>query len=302
MPFPPLPRLRRLLVLLLLSGVLPPLSSPALARAASASADHAATTAAPPPVLLATNYDDSVDPVPYLVSEKLDGVRGLWDGRTLHFRSGRVIHAPAWFTAGLPPHPLDGELWMDRGRFEQTSAAVRREVPDDAEWHRISYQVFEWPGGRGSFSERYAALQASIEKAGTPWLKLRPQFRVASRQQLKARLAQVVAAGGEGLVLHRADARWQTGRTPALLKLKPQPDAEATVIGYVPGKGKYRGLCGALLVRGADGRRFRLGSGLSDAQRHAPPPLGTSVTFRYRGRTRTGLPRFATFLRVRPPE
>ena len=52
-----------------------------------------------------------------------------------------------------------------------------------------------------------------------------------------------------------------------------------------------------------DGRRFRLGSGLTDAQRANPPPIGSLVTYRYNGLTSKGLPRFARFQRLRldPP-
>ena len=133
-----LPPLRRLLALLLLSGALQPY---ALSFAAAP-----ATSAAPPEVpqlLLAQNYSNKFDPVNYLVSEKLDGVRALWDGKNLRFRSGRMIHAPAWFTAAFPAHALDGELWMGRRSFERLSAAVRRQEPLDAEWKNISYQLYE---------------------------------------------------------------------------------------------------------------------------------------------------------------
>lgn len=95
-------------MLLLLSAALPSFLPPAQASAVPAAA--AIDTAAAPAVLLAREYDDTVDPRAYWVSEKLDGVRAIWDGKTLRFRSGRPIHAPAWFTAGLPAHPLDGEL------------------------------------------------------------------------------------------------------------------------------------------------------------------------------------------------
>lgn len=287
---------RRLLALLLLGGALHPVL---LAQAATA---ENAVDGAAPPLLLAQHFSAAIDPGAYLVSEKLDGVRALWDGKTLRFRSGRVIQAPHWFVAALPAHALDGELWMGRRQFDRLSAAVRRQQPDDAEWRQISYQVFEWPQAPGTFSQRLAALQASIAQADLPWLQLLPQVRIADHPALQARLQQVVGAGGEGLMLHRADALWQTGRSDALLKLKPQHDAEATVIGHLPGKGKYQGLCGALLVEGADGQRFRLASGMSDAQRRAPPPLGSVVTYRYRERTPGGLPRFASFLRVRASE
>ncbi|MDP3843894.1 MAG: DNA ligase [Oxalobacteraceae bacterium] len=290
MKLPVLRRMPALLLLLSLGGVLHP--GP-LAYAAEAAA---------PLVLLAQDFSDAIDPGAYLVSEKLDGVRALWDGNSLRFRSGRMIRAPDWFIAGLPAHPLDGELWMGRRNFDRLSAAVRRDSPRDAEWHQISYQVFEWPQAPGTFSERLAALQLSIARANLGRLQLVPQQRIASRQALHARLQQVVRAGGEGLMLHRADALWQTGRSDALLKLKPQHDAEARVVAHLPGKGKYQGMCGALLMESPDGQRFRLGSGMSDAQRRAPPPVGSVVTYRYRERTPAGLPRFASFLRVRAPE
>ncbi|HEY4541017.1 MAG TPA: DNA ligase [Noviherbaspirillum sp.] len=255
-----------------------------------------------PAVLLAQDYSSAVDPGHYWVSEKLDGVRALWDGRTLRFRSGREIHAPAWFTAGFPAHALDGELWMGRRRFDQTSAAVRREEPLDAEWKQISYQVFEWPGASGTFTERLQALQASVHDAKLAWLVVVPQYRVADRPALQAKLDAVVRAGGEGLMLHRADASWESGRSSTLLKYKPQHDAEAVVVAHLPGKGKYRDMLGALLVETPEGQRFRIGSGFTDAQRSAPPAIGSTITYRYRERTAKGLPRFATFLRVRHAE
>lgn len=269
-----------------------------LAHAADASQAHAAV----PAVLLAQHFTEAIDPGAYWVSEKLDGVRAIWDGETLRFRSGRTIRAPRWFVDGLPAHPLDGELWIGRGQFERVSAAVRRDHPLDAEWQAISYQIFEWPGAAGTFTDRIDAIEASIARTNVAWLKQIAQVRVADRQALMAKLLQVEREGGEGLMLHRADALWQAGRSDALLKLKRHHDAEAKVIAHLPGKGKYRGLCGALLVEMADGKRFRLGSGLSDAQRHSPPPVGSMVTYRYRGYTVNGLPRFASFVRLRLEE
>jgi DNA ligase-1 len=70
----------------------------------------------------------------------------------------------------------------------------------------------------------------------------------------------------------------------------------------LPGKGKYEGMAGALRVRTPEGVEFALGSGLSDAQRKDPPPLGAWVTYRYRDVTEGGIPRFATFVRVRTAE
>lgn len=261
-----------------------------------------ASTPNTPALPLAENYHDGIDPALYLVSEKLDGVRAVWDGAELRFRSGRPIHAPAWFTQALPAQALDGELWLGRQRFERLSASVRRQTPLDEEWCSISYQVYEQPDGKGSFVERLAALKTIVAGASQPWLQVLAQERVTDRSSLQQRLAEVVKLGGEGLVLHRADAPWQTGRTESLLKLKPQLDAEARVVAHEAGRGKYQGMLGALLVETANGVRFRLGTGFSDAQRKNPPPVGSMVTYRYRDLTSNGLPKFASFLRLRESE
>ncbi len=263
---------------------------------ASVSAPVLAKTGAD--VLLASNAPASIDPSKYLVSEKLDGVRALWDGTTLRFRSGRTISAPAWFLAKLPKTPLDGELWMGRGSFDVVSGIVRRLQPIDAEWEKVKYRVFELPNGAGTFAERAALLKVMVPGIGWAQLQGAEQFRVPNEAVLRDRLAAVYAAGGEGLMLHLASAPYVTGRSDVLLKLKTLADAEARVVGYVPGKGKYAGMTGALDVKTADGKRFRLGTGLSDAQRQKPPALGSTVTYTYRDLTPSGKPRFASFLRM----
>ena len=252
-----------------------------------------------PAILLAEVYRNQVDVSQYLVSEKLDGVRGIWDGQTLRFRSGKTISAPAWFLDRLPKRPLDGELWMGRGTFERLSGIVRREIPDEAEWRQVRYMIFELPGAPGTFTQRAALIREIVKQANVPWLREIEQFQVVDRNSLQKRMTEVVMAGGEGLVLHRADAPYETGRSDTLLKMKPWEDAEAVVIGHLPGKGRHAGKMGALRVRTKDGREFSLGTGFTDEQRRDPPPVGATVTYRYQDLTRKGLPRFASFLRVR---
>lgn len=252
--------------------------------------------------MLAMPWQSSLNPADYLVSEKLDGVRALWDGKALRFRSGRSIAAPAWFLAALPAAALDGELWLGRRRFDTLSGIVRKAAPLDAEWRSVRYQLFDLPGDRETFAERAARLAALAEAAQQPWLQAVVQARVTDAAALQARLSEVVAAGGEGLVLHRADALWAPGRSDALRKLKPLPDEEGVVVAHIPGRGKYQGRMGALLLQTPEGQRFALGSGFSDALRVDPPAVGALVSYRYRDRTASGRPRFASFLRVRAAE
>ena len=266
--------------------------------AGSALAAPRASNSAVPPLLLASAAASDIDPTGFLVSEKYDGVRAFWDGRALRFRSGRNVPAPAWFLAHLPSVALDGELWLGRGRFEALSGMVRKATPVDAEWRQIKYMVFEMPGAAGRFAERADTIRRLVDAARWPALVAVEQSAVADRTALRERLDSVVRAGGEGLVLHRADARYVSGRSDVLRKLKPLDDAEADVVGHVAGQGKYAGQLGALRVRGPDGREFRIGTGFADADRADPPPLGARITYTHRGFTRTGLPRFASFLRV----
>ena len=189
---------------------------------------------AAPRALLANVANLDIDPAPYLISEKYDGVRALWDGQQLRARSGNLINAPAWFLAKLPPQKLDGELWLGRGQFEQLSGFVRKTTPVDNEWRQIKYMIFELPDAPGTFEQRYQQIKQVVAATHWPQLVAVEQFRLPDNAALRRKLNEIVRAGGEGLMLHRADAPYLTGRSDALLKLKPLNDAEATVIGYVP--------------------------------------------------------------------
>lgn len=252
-----------------------------------------------PALTLANRYHPGIDLSAYWVSEKLDGVRAYWDGRQIISRGGHPIHAPAWFTQGWPDEPADGELWAGRGGFQQAVSTVRQQTPNDAAWRQIRFMVFDLPAHLGTFTERSAAYRSWVAQRQQPWVQAVAQTRATSHGALLQRLKSIDSAGGEGLMLHRGDALYRAERSDNLLKLKLHEDAEAEVIGHLAGRGKYTGMTGALRVRSADGREFRIGSGLSDALRRDPPALGTWITYRHRGLNNSGLPRFATWLRVR---
>ncbi|WHZ11859.1 MAG: DNA ligase (ATP) [Burkholderiaceae bacterium] len=255
--------------------------------------------AAPPSPTLALRYEKGVDVSAYRVSEKYDGVRALWTGRELLSRQGLPIRVPAWFTAGWPATALDGELWAGRGRFEQVQTAVAQSQPQDAQWRTLRYMVFDAPNQPGGFDQRLPHLKQAVAALRQPWVQAVPQWRVASHDALMQQLREHDKAGAEGLMLRKGDAPYRGGRSGDLLKLKSFEDAEGRIVGHLPGKGKYAGQTGALLVETEDGRRFALGSGLTDALRRTPPPTGTVVTYRYNGLHASGLPRFARFWRVR---
>lgn len=258
-----------------------------------------AASASAPALMLAHLYRSGIDLNAYWVSEKYDGVRGYWDGQRLLTRGGTVIQAPAWFTAGWPAHAMDGELWGGRGRFEATVSTVRSQTPDEAAWHEVRFMVFDLPQHPGVFDQRIPALQDAVAQLDQTWVQAVPQHKIKDTAALRTLLKNTVRQGGEGLMLHRGDSRYQGLRNDDLLKLKLFEDADAQVVQHLPGKGKYQGQLGSLLVQTPEGQRFKIGSGLSDALRRSPPPVGSWVTYRFRGTHKSGLPRFATLLRLR---
>ena len=211
-----------------------------------------ATDTRAPHLLLANVWDASIDPTGWWMSEKYDGLRGYWDGGKLWTRQGNLIHAPDYFLAELPRDiALDGELWIGHGRFEETVSTVRAQNPDDR-WQRVQFMVFDAPVAKGAFEERMRFLHATLPE-GNRFVRVVVQERCQSVKHLLAERDRVIKMGGEGLMLRQPQSPYEAGRSPTLLKVKPYDDAEASVIGYESGKGKFAGKVGALRVRTDDG-------------------------------------------------
>ncbi|MDH5517061.1 MAG: DNA ligase [Gammaproteobacteria bacterium] len=254
-----------------------------------------------PSLLLAAIYREDINIKDYWVSEKLDGVRAYWNGKQLLTRQGYKINAPKWFTRVLPAASLDGELWIGRGRFDELSATVRTYHTNHVGWQTVKYMVFDLPGSPQTFDLRLTQLQKLIQSINAKHIQLIKQYRVTTHQQLTKTLNETVKAGGEGLMLHLGSTYYHGGRTNDLLKLKTYEDAEAVVIKHLPGKGKFKGMLGSILVETQNQQRFKIGSGFSDRDRKTPPPIGSTITYKYYGKTRNGIPRFASFMRQRSP-
>ena len=252
-----------------------------------------------PPLTLAKTYQGKIDLRLYWVSEKLDGVRAYWNGQHLISRQGNIYPAPAWFTQDFPTQALDGELWLGRQKFQSLLSIVRKKKAVDNEWRNVRYFVFDLPQLHQPFSQRLKSLQQLVTLSKSPYLQIVKQFQVKNKSELQQQLDRVIKLGGEGLMLHRADAYYHAGRNNELLKVKPYTDAEAKVIAYIAGKGKYTGMLGALMVEMSTGIQFKIGTGFSDLERANPPEIGSIITYKYHGKTNKGTPRFASFLRIR---
>jgi len=254
--------------------------------------------AGPPQLMLATVWQPADDPTGWWLSEKYDGVRGYWDGRRMLSRGGETIALPQAFRDNLPPFAVDGELWAGRGRFSATLATVRDSKPGPG-WKEIRYLIFDAPDQAGPFEARIKVIEQWLAQQPPSPVRIATQTRCTGRTHLEQVLDIIEAQDGEGVMLRAAASPYQSGRSEHLRKYKRFDDTEAKVLGYNPGKGKYLGMVGSLKMELPDGTRFAVGSGLSDAERRNPPPIGSIITFKHHGWTRHGKPRFPVFWRIR---
>jgi len=250
------------------------------------------------PVMLAHRWDQKININGWWMSEKLDGVRGYWTGKEMISRSGNPFHIPTRFTKNFPSTPLDGELWIGRRKFSELVGIIRRKVPD-AGWEKVRYLIFDAPQAEGGFEKRLDFARRWFRQHPNPNTEVLKQQICENEMHLRRKLANIESYGGEGVMLRKPNSPYTVGRSYDLLKVKTFKDAEATVITHLPGSGKNAGRLGALQVELPSGIQFAIGTGFTDQERENPPPVGSIITFKYYGFHESGIPRFASFLRIR---
>ena len=265
----------------------------------------------------------------YVMSEKLDGIRALWDGKALKSRSGKKFSVPKCWTQNFPPFALDGELFIARGKFEELLSVVNSTNATCEAWQSVKYFVFDVPKADGTLIERLKTLENYLTtqenaRTSTPTSQstqtsaykntrqifITEQKPIHSKAQLEKALQSVVKSGGEGLVVRKNAAPYESFRTKNAMKLKLYEDAECKVVKHNAGKGKFAHKLGSLTCEqaftDAKGRtqtkRFKIGSGFTDKERANPPPLNSLITYKFNGYTAKGIPKFPVFLRIYTPQ
>ncbi|KAI5807506.1 hypothetical protein DFH27DRAFT_511256 [Peziza echinospora] len=251
------------------------------------------------------DLDNGIDVAGWHCSEKLDGVRAYWTGKQFQSREGNKFYAPDWFTSRLPSDiTLDGELFTERGDFQNCVSIVRTHNKDDRWKYTVTYQVFDCPSkGHLPFEQRIAYLKDLIEvKLKIKWINVVDHKPIRDRDHVFELLEDVLKSGGEGLMLREPRSRYVQGRSKTLLKVKKFFDADAIVRGYEQGQGKNINVVGALRCEMLDGKTgkptgqmFKVGSGLTDAQRKNPPKVGAIIIYKYQELSKSGNPRFPTY-------
>ncbi|HED6632163.1 TPA: DNA ligase [Campylobacter coli] len=242
----------------------------------------------------------------YLMSEKLDGIRGIWEAGKFKTRQDNPIHTPSYFTYNFPSFKLDGELWIARAKFDEVSALIRSDSLDSSLWKSVTYNVFDVPNACEEFkltpctlSNRLKVLERYLQQNPNPYIKIIKQIPIKDQEYLKEFYKDIVFNKGEGVVIRKDFAPYEKGRSKNALKLKPYEDAECKVIAYTEGKGKFQGKIGALLCQMPNDRVIKIGSGLKDKDRENPPKIGSIITYKFNGLTKNSLPRFPVFLHIR---
>ena len=245
--------------------------------------------------MLAKKYTGQ-EPKNYWLSEKLDGVRAIWNGFDFVSRNGNIFAAPDWYKQQMPAHGLDGELSLGRGQFDKTSGMVRSH---NSNWNGLVYYIFDMPENLNLFEDRQASLNTLLLPSHCQIVK---QIPCQGRKHLNEFKADIIDNGGEGVMLRKRLSPYEQKRSSFLLKDKAHQSTEATVIGYTDGEGKNNGLVGALVCKLDNGHTFKVGTGLTDAIRANPPKLDEVITINYFEITKKGVPRFPSYVGVRDYE
>jgi len=169
--------------------------------------------------MLAKEYQGT-DPAGWWMSEKLDGVRAIWDCTRFLSRNGRELQFNGATLAAMPPGVvLDGEIYGGPGQFQNTAAMVRRRT-----WYNLRFMIFDAPR-EGPFESRIAWAEGAVWrdwKARGIWdspCAIVAQTECQSRQHLREFEEGILARGGEGVMLRRAGSVYAGKRSPDLLKL-----------------------------------------------------------------------------------
>ncbi|WP_424405793.1 DNA ligase [Pasteurella sp. PK-2025] len=234
----------------------------------------------------------------WVMSEKLDGIRGYWDGKTLYSRQGFILTPPQYFIAHFPPFAIDGELFSQRNQFENISSIVRSQ--QDKGWHQLKLHVFDVPDAKGNLFERLATLKAYLAKNPTPYIQIIEQIPIQNKAHIAQFLKHVEQQQGEGIILRNPHAPYERKRSQQILKLKSTGHDECRVIAHHQGKGQFEQHFGALTCENQHGQ-FKIGSGFTLADRLNPPKIGSKIRYKYRGFTKYGKPKFATYWQTSTP-
>ena len=263
---------------------------------------------------------------PTFIQPKLDGVRCLiqydagitynYDKVTAYSRTGKewknIDHILAELRPFFEKYPnviLDGELYNHdlKNDFEKIISLVRKTKPTDEDRSEASkltqFHCYDIIDETLTFEERNEWIESNLQE--NYCVCLVPTSKITAEPAAKMTHQINLANSYEGSIV-RTNGTYQCKRSHNLRKFKDFSDAEATIVGYVDGKGKRIGTLGKFIMQDDDGIEFGCppGKGYSyDMMRYMLESIhdyiGERATFTYFERTKAGSYRHPLFKAIR---
>ena len=269
---------------------------------------------------------------PVFVQPKLDGVRCVIQAEQVdHFsrpikyevkaysRTGKewknINHILAELLPFFKKHPdviLDGELYNHdlRDDFEKIISLVRKQKPTLVDQHEARlltqfhcYDMYS-PDFDHNFNIRDERIMQSID-GYYKHIHTVETKQCNTEEEAKSFHVENLALGYEGSII-RLNTKYQQKRSHSLRKFKDFSDKEATIIGYLDGKGKRTGTLGKFIMLDDEGIEFGCPPGkgynykdLANILDNIGDYIGKRATFTYFERTPAGSYRHPMFKTLR---
>ena len=258
---------------------------------------------------------------PVFMQPKLDGVRCLIqydDGKvTAYSRTGKVWKNIEHITLGLyrffdkyPNVILDGELYNHdfKDDFESIISMVRKTKPTAEDRvissDNVQFHCYDIVDEKLPFKQRIEFINNNLMLLSSS-IKIVYTMQITSHENALTFHESFVAGGYEGSILRTNDV-YACKRSHNLRKFKDFHDAEATIVGYLDGKGKRTGTLGKFIMQDDNGVEFGCPPGkgynykqLGTMLENIGDYIGQRATFTFFERTKAGSYRQPLFKCIR---
>jgi DNA ligase 1 len=262
---------------------------------------------------------------PTFIQPKLDGVRcviqygdGVSPGAIAYSRTGKewknidhILKQLKPFFAKYPNVILDGELYNHdlRDNFEKIISLVRKTKPTDEDRLEASkltqFHCYDVIDEKLPFDQRCEFIAQTLLLQGDSIYFL-DTVMVFDEDEAQSIHRNNLKKGYEGSIL-RTNDKYACKRSHNLRKFKDFHDAEATLTGWVEGKGKRIGTIGKFIGRDSEGIEFGMPvmdnfKKLQDNFEDMKTWVGKTATFTYFERTKAKSYRHPLFKALRDYE
>ena len=207
-----------------------------------------------------------------------------------------------------PDVVLDGELYNHdlKDDFEKIISLVRKQKPTSLDRHEARlltqfhcYDMYS-PNFNHNFNIRDEFIMQTIDGEYEHTVTVDTE-EVFDMEDAKKYHVENLALGYEGSIV-RLNTKYQQKRSHSLRKFKDFSDAEATIVGYLDGKGKRTGTLGKFIMQDDEGNQFGCPPGkgytykdLADMLSNIHKYMGQRATFTFFERTKAGSYRHPLF-------